>query len=230
MRKLLVAVLVLLVLAVAADFVAARTAEDRVARVLQRDYDLWRRPVVQVRDFPFLPHLLVGRFDAIDMAARDVRAHDVTARQVEVHLHDVRVDRAVLLGGSGRITVGRADGQVELDQAELSRLLGERLQGGSLTIGEDAVRLRVSTDLLGQPVQAVVTGRLGASAGRVSFTAQRVQVEGVPGGALERQLATAFTFTVPLPELPAGVRVERVVTRPGAVVLSGRATAVRVST
>jgi LmeA-like phospholipid-binding len=229
MRKLLVVVLVLLVLAAAADFVAARVAEDRVAGELQRQYDLSRRPVVQIRDFPFLPHLLTGHFDTVDLAASDVRARGVAARQVEVHLHDVRVDRAVLLGERGRVTVGRADGQVELGQAELSRLLADRLQGASLELGEDGVRLRVSTDLAGQTVAAVVTGQLGASAGQVTFRPQRVQVEGLAAG-LERQLAQAFTFTVPLPELPAGVRIERVVTRPGAVVLAGRAAAVQVST
>jgi LmeA-like phospholipid-binding len=229
MRKLIVAVLVLLVLAAAADFAAARVAEDRVAGELQREYDLSRRPVVQIRDFPFLPHLFTGRFDTVDLAATDVRARGVAARQVEVHLHDVHVDRAVLLGERGRVTVGRADGQVELGQAELSRLLADRLQGASLEIGEDGVRLRVSTDLAGQTVAAVVTGQLGASAGQVTFRPQRVQVEGLADG-LERQLAQAFTFTVPLPELPAGVRIERVVTRPGAVVLAGRAAAVQVST
>jgi hypothetical protein len=34
---------------------------------------------------------------------------------------------------------------------------------------------------------------------------------------------------VPLPELPAGVRLERVETRPGVVVLSGRAAGVGVA-
>ena len=230
MRKLLVAVLVLLVLGVAADFLAARVAENRVAEVLQREYDLSRRPVVQVRDFPFLPHLLTGRFDTVDLAADDVRARGVTVRRVEVHLHDVTVDRSVLLSGHGTITVGHADGQVELDQAELSRLLAERLQGGSLEVLEDGLRLRVSTDLLGQPVDAVVTGQLGASGGQVRFMPRQVQVQGLPDGALSRQLAAAFTFPVPLPELPAGIRIERVVTRPGALVVSGRAAAVRVPT
>ena len=42
----------------------------------------------------------------------------------------------------------------------------------------------------------------------------------------EDVLASRFTFQVPLPDLPAGVRLERVDTRPGTVVLSGRAAAV----
>jgi hypothetical protein len=229
MRKLIAVVLVLLVLGVAADFVAARTAEDRVAGELQRQYDLSRRPVVQVRDFPFLPHLARGRVDNVDLAASDVQARGVAARQVVLHLHDVRVDRSLLFGGTGRITVGRADGQVELSEAEVNRLLADRLRGGSLNLGEDGVRLRVSTDVLGRPVEAVISGRLGAAGGRVAFTPQRVQVQGLTGTGFERQLADAFTFSAALPDLPAGVRVERIVTRPGALVLFGRAAAVQVA-
>ena len=47
--------------------------------------------------------------------------------------------------------------------------------------------------------------------------------------ALESQVAPRLTFQVPLPELPAGLELERVDTRPGTVVLSGRAAAVRVA-
>ena len=223
MRKLLLFLLVLVVLGVAADFVAARVAEDRVADVLRREYGLDRRPVVQVRDFPFLPHLVSGRFDTVDVAARDVRAEGVRARQVELHLHDVVVDRGVALGRPGPVTVGRADGRVELGQDEVNQLFANRLQGGTLVLQDGGVRLRVSTTLLGQPVDAVVAGRLGARAGQVTLTPERVRIQGLADTGLERQLASAFDLAVPLPQLPAGVRVERVVTQPGALILFGRA-------
>ena len=44
MRKLLIAVVVLVLLGAAADFAAARVYEDRVTTELQREYDLGRRP------------------------------------------------------------------------------------------------------------------------------------------------------------------------------------------
>ena len=84
MRKLLVAAVVLLILGVAADFAAARVFEDRITDALQREYDLGRRPVVQARDFPFLPHLVTGRFSTIDLAATDARAKGVTAVRLEL--------------------------------------------------------------------------------------------------------------------------------------------------
>jgi hypothetical protein len=230
MRKLLVAVLVLLILAVAADFAAARVFEDRITDALEREYRLDRRPVVQVRDFPFLPHLASGRFGTIDLAADQVRAEGVTAERVLVHLRDVRVPRGVLLGGRGQVTVGRADGRVELTEAELNRLLAQRLQGGAVAIGEDGVRVRVRLQVVGRTVDAEATGRLGASGGAITFTPDQVRLGGGLDPALGQVFASRFSFRVPLPALPAGVRLDRVDTRPGALVVTGRAAAVRLST
>jgi len=231
MRKLLIAVVVLLILGAAADFAAARVFEDRVSDVLQREYELDRRPVVQVRDVPFLPRLATGRFEAIDVAATDARTGQLQAARLQVHLRDVRVPRDVLLGRPGRVTAAGADGQIELTEAEVNRLLADRLQGGALAIGEDGVRIRVKLQLLGQPLEALVTGKLGARNGAVTFRPDAVRLgeSGRLDPAQESLVASQFTFEVPLPELPAGVRLERVDTRPGAVVLSGRAAAIGVS-
>jgi hypothetical protein len=230
MRKLLIAVVVLLLLGAAADFAAARVFEDRVTEALQREYDLGRRPVVQVRDVPFLPHLATGRFSTIDLAATDATARGINAAQLKLTLHGVRVPRDVLLGEPGRITVDRADGTIELTEAEVNRLLADRLQGGTLAIKEDGVELRVKVPLLGQTLEARVTGELGARDGRVTFTPAEIRLgeQGRIDPSTEDLLASQFTFEVPLPELPAGVRLERVDTRPGTVVLSGRAAGVGV--
>ena len=230
MRKLLIAVVVLLLLGAAADVAAARVFEDRVTEALQREYDLGRRPVVQVRDVPFLPHLATGRFSTIDLAATDATARGINAAQLKLTLHGVRVPRDVLLGEPGRITVDRADGTIELTEAEVNRLLADRLQGGTLAIKEDGVELRVKVPLLGQTLEARVAGELGARDGRVTFTPAEIRLgeQGRIDPSTEDLLASQFTFEVPLPELPAGVRLERVDTRPGTVVLSGRAAGVRV--
>jgi hypothetical protein len=230
MRKLLIAVVVLLLLGAGADFAAARVFEDRVTEALQREYDLGRRPVVQVRDVPFLPHLATGRFSTIDLAATDATARGINAAQLKLTLHGVRVPRDVLLGEPGRITVDRADGTIELTEAEVNRLLADRLQGGTLAIKENGVELRVQVPLLGQTLEALVTGELGARDGRVTFTPDEIRLgdQGRIDPSARDLLASQFTFEVPLPELPAGVRLERVDTRPGTVVLSGRAAGVRV--
>jgi LmeA-like phospholipid-binding len=231
MRRLLIAVVVLVLLGAGADFAAARIFEDRVTDALQREYDLGRRPVVQVRDFPFLPHLATGRFSTIDVAATDATARGINAAQLQLTLHGVRVPRDVLLGEPGRVTVDRADGTIELTEAEVNRLLGDRLLGGELAIGEGGVEVRTQVPLLGRPLDVLVSGRLGARDGDVTFTPGEIRLgeRGALDPAAEELLSSQLTFQVPLPELPAGVRLERVETRPGTLVLSGRAASVGVA-
>jgi len=228
MRKLLIAVVVLVLLGAGADFAAARIFEDRVTDALQREYDLGRRPVVQVRDFPFLPHLATGRFSTIDVAATDAKAKGVNAAQLQLTLHGVRVPREVMLGEGGRVTVERADGTLELTEAEVNRLLADRLEGGALELKDDGVEVSADLALVGQ-VQ--LKGKLGARDGAVTFTPDEIRLggRGRLDPATEDLLSDRFTFRMPLPELPAGVRLERVDTRPGAVVLSGRAASVGVA-
>jgi hypothetical protein len=230
MRRLLVAAVVLVLLGAGADFAAARIFEGRVTEALQQEYDLGRRPVVQVRDFPFLPHLATGRFSTIDLAATDATARGINAAQLKLTLHGVRVPREVMLGEPGRITVDRADGTIELNEAEVNRLLADRLQGGRLAIGQDGVQVRTQLQVLGQPLDLLVTGRLGARDGGVTFAPTQIRLgDRALDPAQEELLSSQLTFRVPLPELPAGVRLERVDTRPGTVVLSGRAAGIGVA-
>ena len=231
MRKLLIAVVVLVLLGAAADFAAARVFEDRVTEALQREYDLGKRPVVQVRDVPFLPHLATGRFSTIDVAATDATAQRGSTPPSSSSPSTVSGCRARSCSASrARITVDRADGTIELTEAEVNRLVADRLRGGSVTIKEDGVEVRTQVAFLGQPLDALVIGELGARGGAVTFTPDEIRLGdlGRIDPSAEDVLASQFTFQVPLPELPAGVRLERVDTRPGTVVLSGRAAAVGV--
>jgi hypothetical protein len=86
MRRLLLLLLLVAAIGVGADLAAARAFESRVGDALERKYQLERRPIVQVRDFPFLPHLLSGRLSTLDLAATDARASGITLDRVEVHL------------------------------------------------------------------------------------------------------------------------------------------------
>ena len=227
MRRLLL-VLLILAVGVGADFASARVFESKVTTALERRYQLGDRPIVQVRDFPFLPRLLAGRLSTVDLAANDARAQDVTLDSVEVHLHGVRVPRAVLLGGHGEVRIDRADGQVALSQEQVNRLLGDRLQGGTVAIDTSGVRVEVRREVLGRQVDAVVAGRLVARAGRLAFQPRSIEVGGVRDQALEASLLPSFTFDVPLPPLPVDIDVQRVDTEPGQIVLGGRAARIAV--
>ncbi|HYT26611.1 MAG TPA: DUF2993 domain-containing protein, partial [Actinomycetota bacterium] len=165
-----------------------------------------------------------------DVAATDVRARGVTASRVEVHLHGVSVARDVLLGRPGRVTIGRADGQVTLTEAEVDRLLASRLRGATIELSSEGVRLRVTADVLGQQVDGTVDGTLEARSAGIAFVPSRISAPAGLDPSVQRELLSLFAVQVPLPPLPAGVQVERVVTEPHALVVSGRAGTVQVAT
>jgi LmeA-like phospholipid-binding len=227
MRRLLL-VLLILAVGVGADFASARVFESKVTTALERRYQLGDRPIVQVRDFPFLPRLLAGRLSTVDLAANDARAQGVTLDSVEVHLHGVRVPRTVLLGGHGEVRIDRADGQVALSQEQVNRLVGDQLQGGTVAIDTRGVRVEVRREVLGRQVDAVVAGRLVARGGRLAFQPRSIEVGGVRDQALEASLLPSFSFDVPLPPLPVDIDVQRVDTERGQIVLAGRATGIAV--
>lgn len=230
MRRLLIALLLVVALGVGADFGAARLFESRVATAMERKYDLGGHPTVQVRDFPFLPHLLTGQFSRIDLAASDARAEGITLQSVEVHLRGIRVERSVMLGSGGNVRVDHTDGEVQLGQSQINKLLADHLQGGTMTITASGVRLRVESEVLGQRIEAVVSGRLGARNGRIAFLPDSVEVGGVRNAQLENQLLSRFNFDVPLPKLPADIKVDRITTSPGTLTLSGSAGVLEVAT
>jgi hypothetical protein len=94
----------------------------------------------------------------------------------------------------------------------------------------DGVRIAVATNVAGLPVQASLAGSIGARNGHLQFTPTRIE-SGTPiPPAVANQLLSLFRLDVPVPRLPADIQVERVVAAPGALILSGRAGAVRVAT
>jgi LmeA-like phospholipid-binding len=76
----------------------------------------------------------------------------------------------------------------------------------------------------------VATGSLDVRGDAIAFTPDSVRLGDGVDPAFESQLASRLTFEVPLPELPAGLKLEQVETRPGTVVVGGRAAAVRLAT
>jgi hypothetical protein len=220
--RLLVVLLVLAILGVAADFAAARLFEARTTQAVQRQLALSKRPSVEVRDFPFLLSLALGRLRTVDVAAGDVEVGGVTMDVLQMTLQDVRVPRAVLLGRSGDVRIERGRGRLRLSEQEVNRLLADRLSGGEVQIDERGLRVQVRTDLLGQQMDAFLTGQLLVRSGRLAFQAEQVQTGTVTLPAALLDQLRGQGFQLPLPELPAGLVPEQVVTEQDAIVLSGR--------
>jgi hypothetical protein len=123
MRKLLIALVVVVALLVGADFGLRLTAEYWVGRGLQHDLSLSERPSVSMGDFPFIPELVTGNVDPVTVQANGTSsAEGISLESVMLTLHDVTFSPGQLMvGGRTRIIAVRGEGTAELTEQELDR-------------------------------------------------------------------------------------------------------------
>lgn len=139
MRKLLVAILILVLLGVVAEVAARRVAEDRVASRLKRTFDLSSEPDVQMGGVPFLLELVRGDVSEITMSAGNVRSEDVRLDDVTVNMRNVRFSLSDLADGSGKVRVGEGDGSASITERSLNEALAERGAPFEVTLGPQGV-------------------------------------------------------------------------------------------
>ena len=123
MRKLLVVLVLLLLLAVVADVFAKQVAEEQIARRLRRTFDLSEEPSVTVGGVPFLLNVVRGEISSIEMTGDRVRSEDVRLDDVEVVIHDVRFSLSQVVDGSGEVRASGGEGTASISEASLNDAL-----------------------------------------------------------------------------------------------------------
>ena len=134
-RKMLIAVLALLVvLVIAADRVGASVADHVLAGKLQTDEHLSSRPSVSIGGIPFLTQAIHGRYGDIKVVAHDFKTPDqVEIDTLTAHLHGVHIPLSKVIGGSvSKVPVNHVDGTAFVSFSEITSYLTGT--GVSLTI------------------------------------------------------------------------------------------------
>src|SRR3954454_2757630 len=149
MRKLVIALGILLVLLIIGDFVAKAYAEgqlrDRAENAVRGD----NSASASITSFPFVARLLVaGSVQEVHARVEPVAAGRVTFKSVSVDLHDVHVDRNELINNQKARLTGLGSGTVtaELTDAEISRLAGTRVtfHPGRVTVSAAGIDVAAS--------------------------------------------------------------------------------------
>jgi hypothetical protein len=216
-RKLLVVLVVLALIAVVGDRVAARLASGEAERRLRAEG--FADPSVDVGGFPFLTQVLSRSFDEVTLTTPAVQRDGVRAQGIRATATDVDVPRGgdVLLGSlsaRGTISYDEILRQAGQDNLELSRA------------SADEVRLRREVTVLGQTLAVSARGRIEAEGRAIRVVPRGFELQG--GEAVSPPLAASltdrFSLTYVVRGLPHGVRLDRI--RPTAaglqVSLSGR--------
>jgi hypothetical protein len=121
-RRILLALAVLVGIAVAADFALRASAESQVAAATQAELQLSRKPDVSMGGFPFLPRAASGHLDEVTADAGDVTVEGgLSFRRVEVTLRDVSFSpTGLIFGRSSTIRARRGVGTARLTGEDIA--------------------------------------------------------------------------------------------------------------
>lgn len=231
LRRTLVGLVVLAVLLVVADRVAAWAAQRAVAEHVASELASYQvdsaPPEVTVGGVPFLTQVADGRFESVTLRLRDVGSEGVTLPMVELRASGVTAAASTLIERAGPIDAERVDGSATIGYASVTALTD--LDSLQLSAGPDgALRVRVPAELLGQPVTLVGTADVAVTGGAVQVQVSELAVEEFPelppeAEALVADVSQRLSVQVPLPPLPYGLTVESVRPEPEGLTVTFRA-------
>lgn len=230
MRRLLVLLLVLGVLAAVADRAGAELAGRAVASELQDGAGLAAPPDVDVRGVPFLTQALQGRYEQVDVRATDVPAGDLTVEELTATLTGVRAPLSQVLDRSlTQVPIERVEARALLSYDALARRSGDRRL--TLAPAGDRVRVTGSARVLGRTLTATAVSTVELRGDVLVITAQDYEVgDAAADRALTRALRDRFDLEVPVRDLPYGLRLTSLSVEPEGVRLLASARDAVVST
>jgi len=217
MRKLLVAIVVVLGLLVVADRVLAVVAAHAVADKVAEDQQDCAKPGVDIGGFPFLTQAIRGRYDDVRLTTH-CQTKGVSLDPVSADLRGVHVSLTSIVHRKvSRVPVDDLTGSATLPYSEINA----HLPGQQLSVGagpNNTITVTGTLSVAGHSVSAHGTGAVSISDGQlhIAVTSVSTPVGSVdPGGA--------FSASLPLPSLPFHLTGASVSGSSAGVVITGHA-------
>jgi hypothetical protein len=247
MRRLVIALLVLVGLFVAVDYGAAALAESAVSRQMREQIGLVDDPSVRINGFPFLTQALFGEYSSVDVDATRIRVGELQELTVHAQLREVTAPLPMLLGsGPKSLTVKEVEGVVQIPASDVERLVPgiEKLrienvddyaleqavdEGGDKSLRtidpENAVRLAGTATLLGQESEVSVIAMLELVDGQAQIVPRDIRLGGSDAEplppAVQRTLEQRFTLRIDPGSLPLAATPTKLRAVGGAIEISG---------
>ncbi|ANZ37373.1 hypothetical protein BBK82_16205 [Lentzea guizhouensis] len=249
-KFLVIAVLVLGVLLVAADFALAAAAEYQIAQRMREKLQLKEDPSVRISGFPFVLQAVRGDYTRVEIDAYGVpikdEQKDIELRDldIEADLHHTRVELGDLLAGNvSKATIDQVDGKVRIKALDLNRLANQVTPFDKLSIEPDnrtttatptpvapetpkpkttaAIKLSGQTNLAGKTVTVTAYGQIALVDGAIQISVDDIELEDASLKQLVPQLRNALAIKIDPGALPFGAKPTAVEVENGAFTLSG---------
>jgi hypothetical protein len=221
MRKLLIALAVLLVLLVVADRISVHVAQNQISDKIAATYEMTDKPSVSIHGFPFLTQALTGHYGEIDVSASRVEAGGTTLTDLTAQFTGVHAPLSQVLGnGASSVTADRATGTAVLALSQVDRRLPQGLR-----LRSNGSHLMVSGTVTyhGTRVPVSATVDLGVSGAGIRVTPVHVTVSGGSGLPAAAAYASQLGVTIPVTGLPLHLHLTSVRVAPGGLQISAAA-------
>jgi len=219
MRKLLIAVVILVVLFIAIDRIGVAVAENQISNRLATTYGLSEKPGVSITGFPFLTQVVAGDYQQINVTANQIQANGTTLHDLNVRLTGVHASIGQLFGsGSSMVTADQAAGSALVGFATVDQRLpqGVRITSNGRNL---VVSGKVSYNGFQVPVSGTVS--LGVSGSGITVTPENVTIAG--GLTLPASYFSRLHYVVPLSNLPLHLHLTSVHVTPDGLRISAAA-------
>jgi len=201
-RKLVIAVIVLLVLLVGADFAARAYAESRTADAIRSEVGTDVTPDVSIEGFPFLWHAVQGSYPQVVITASTTSADAIPGVRAVADLDSVALPlRDALAGNASNLTAQSANVRALIPLNALAAALGR--PDLTLSAGPDggivaAATLTVaglSVPLTGAAIISISDGKLTMRVAHLSAAGiDLTPVASAAADALAGQLSTSLSL------------------------------------
>ena len=205
LRTFVIALIALIVLLVAGDFVAKAFAESEIASQI-KSHGFPKKPSVSIAGFPFLTQVIGRNIHKVTISSKNIPEGPVDISSINAVMNGIHLN-----GGFSSGTVRTLNGSVLVTFPSLAHTLNSRLGPlGSLLSSSGLTLSAAGPDEVKASLNLLVA--TGSATWRVTrLSGQDLQVRlvnssGVPASAL----SSLQTINIPIPKLPLGVKIDSV--------------------
>jgi LmeA-like phospholipid-binding len=213
LRAFIVALVALVILLVAADFIAKSVAQGKLASEIQQ-HGFPKKPSVSIQGFPFLTQVVSRNIHQVKISSQNIPEGPVNISQVTAVMKGIHLNSGFTSG-----TVSQLSGSVLVTFPSLAKTLNSQIGPLGALVGSSGLTLsaagsdeiKASLDLL--VASGSATWRITRISGQ-EFNAKLVNSSGVPSSVL----GSISSFNIKIPQLPLGMQIDSVHITPEGVV------------
>lgn len=189
-----------------ADLLARWGAENLLARNIEEATGVPTRPEVDVHGTFFLPQVVQGRYDDVEITVRDLTSGPLRIAEVRARLSGVHVSfHDVLLQEPDPVWIEESVEEAFLGYEDLNRYLDATGRPVTVAGAGDEVQLTGTAEVLGESVSASTRAALSFDDdGALVVRPTEVDTDTALDPASSLLLGQRFSFLVPLDPLPFG--------------------------